>query len=969
MKRKRFTSLLLTVIMVLQLCTPTAVFAAGETIIKSGTCGTDLTWTLNSAGTLTVSGNGAIPDYTLTGYYTNSPWDSFADDYGVVTSIVVEEGVTAIGDYAFYDCYYSQTLSLPSTVTDIGAGALERMGNLETVSVAPGNPSYTALDGVLYNKDVTTLIRAGRVSDPFVMPSTVTEIAPKALEDAVVVNLVLSSNLKEIGDNMFEESSIQTITNAGSIERIGNNAFANCGSLTEISGLRDLKSIGDNAFHSCYELTNLSLPEGLEHIGASAFFKCYDYRVTIPSTVAEIGENAFRETYSVSLDADNESFCIENGLLMNTDRTTLLLSTSAANVCVIPETVVDIYPGAFFRNLSLTEVFIPSGVKELRERVFEECNLRHIHFSEGLEVIHDNAFYSLYNSPLSLTIPASVTTIGNAFQALGKLKSIYFLGDAPTFPEKGTLFGIPDDITLYYLPSASGWTSPVWKGYNTEVWDGTYPDSDMSWTLVNGVLTISGSGELAAVENQAPWWHQRDSITNVVVSEGITNVDDSLFRDLNNMRTLSLPATYTPARISLAAYPALRKVTVAAGNPKYTSSAGAVYSADMTVLYAVAPALTGTFTVPDGVTKINFSAFRNCSQLTEITIPASVSVWNNYPSSSFSADYSCNSLAQFTVANGNPAFCSVDGVLFSKDRTRLLWVPPAKTGHYQVPAETTTINYNALLDSSLTTLDIHTNVTGIGTGTSYVSEYPRNVRYAFGGWDNMTGISVDSGNAKYCTVDGVLYTKDKTTLYAIPNGITELTLPDTVQTSPAYSQPKDLKILHLGESCSHIAFEQFPALEQVTVHEDNLNFYVVDNVVYSRDMKTLYWCPRDYSGVFEIPDGVTSISSYAFQNCTGLTDVIFPDSLNSIGSSAFQNCVGLTSLQLKGVRIGEATFGDCDNLTTVTLDGATIPAYAFAACDKLTNVTLSGAYNIEVNAFAYTENLDHVTAVGNPPPT
>jgi hypothetical protein len=195
---RKFLSIILTIMLLVMPMAEMTAFAAPSAVTVADTaneaileiaalagdtnqCGDNLEWTLDSAtGTLTISGNGAIPDYTVTGYYPNTPWSSFADDYGVLTSIVVEEGVTAIGNYAFYDCFYAQTLSLPSTVTDIGTGALEQMGNLQTISVAPANPSYTAVDGVLYDKDVTTLIRAGSLSDPFVMPSTVTGLVASA---------------------------------------------------------------------------------------------------------------------------------------------------------------------------------------------------------------------------------------------------------------------------------------------------------------------------------------------------------------------------------------------------------------------------------------------------------------------------------------------------------------------------------------------------------------------------------------------------------------------------------------------------------------------------------------------------------------------------------------------------------------------------------------------------------------------
>ena len=300
-------------------------------------------------------------------------------------------------------------------------------------------------------------------------------------------------------------------------------------------------------------------------------------------------------------------------------------------------------------------------------------------------------------------------------------------------------------------------------------------------------------------------------------------------------------------------------------------------------------------TICNGVTSIGYSAFQNCSGLTSVTIPDSMTSIGNM---TFSG---CSGLTSVTIGNSvtNIGYWAFDGC------------------------------------SGLTSVTIPDSVTSI-------------LGAVFRDCRGLTNISVAAGNPQYSSANGMLLTKDGTTLLQGING--DVTIPDSVTSIEyeAFSGCSGLTSVTIPDSVTSIegyAFFGCHGLTHVTI----------GNGVTSIGWGTFYGC----SGLTSvtISDSVTNIGSSAFDGCSGLTSVTIPDSVTSIGGSAFYGCSGLTRVTIGNsvTNIGDEAFSWCRGLAHVTIPvGVTSIGWkAFSDCSGLTSVTIgNGVTNIGSYAFS-----------------
>ena len=308
----------------------------------SGSCGNGLTWQIDENNILTVSGQGPMSDYDSVGILQDHSDRN-------VSKVVVEEGVTYIGANAFGNLMGTgpsnriESLSIPSTVTSIGEGALP-YNYLQKVTVAAGNSVYYAEDGVLFSRSnggaELVYYPPEREGSTYHIPSGVTEISgllpaqctalqsihlPASLREIAPDGLVYWRNLSEIavdsgntvycaeGGVLFDrdkttlvkypsEKSGAHYTIPNTVTEIAENAFFGADRLTSVDIPQGITVLGESAFSGCYSLQEVSIPEGVTTLGAWAFGECEQLsRVTIPTTVEEIGDFAFMRTALTSV--------------------------------------------------------------------------------------------------------------------------------------------------------------------------------------------------------------------------------------------------------------------------------------------------------------------------------------------------------------------------------------------------------------------------------------------------------------------------------------------------------------------------------------------------------------------------------------------------------------------------------------------------------------------------------------------
>lgn len=406
----------------------------------------------------------------------------------------------------------------------------------------------------------------------------------------------------------------------------------------------------------------------------------------------------------------------------------------------------------------------------------------------------------------------------------------------------------------------------------------------VTWKLEEGVLTVSGTGKI----NFAPWWENetlRKGIRKVVIGDGVIAIAPYIFDECLRLEEAVIADSVTDIG-DHAFYHCYGLRTVRLPE-------GLVRIGDCAFQYAAFE----TVTIPDSVTDIGADVFAGCRYLKEIAVSA-----------------------------GNRSFCSADGVLFSRDMTRLRACPAAKEGSYAVPDGVTVIEEGAFTNcAGLTAVTFPDSLTGI-RGTAFYDcrgltevVIPEGVmtigERAFFGCENLAKVSIPDSvarigdgaflscgslaefevsgeNCVYESRDGLLLNRTESSLVYCPCGREGVcAIPEGVNAvgSWAFGYCEKLTGVIIPESVSWIGWRAFAwtrDLAEITVAEGNPFFCSEDGVLYNKDKTCLVACPAGKQGVLTVPDSVTEIGDDAFQHCAGV-EVVLTDRIERIGKSAF----------------------------------------------------------------------------------
>ena len=350
---------------------------------SSGDCGSEgdnVVWTLDADGTLTLSGVGDMRDYS----WDDSPWNQDA----AVKALRVGEGVTSLGDYAFYNCTALAEITLPESLTAIGRYTFCGCESLTEAALPAAATEIGA--GAFYGCAALTDVRL-----------------PQAL------------------------SAVESYT------------FCGCAALSELALPEGLSSIGGSAFSGCAALSELALPQGLETIGGSAFYNCKSLSdVVLPDRVASVGKRAFSGC------AGLRGVAFGAGITSVSEEA--FRNCKSLSSLTLPEGVSSIGNGAFYGCAGLTAVSLPKSLTAVGSEAFYGCAaLTEIALPEGLLTIGRAAF-SQCAGLTDLTLPASLTAVGDAaFEGCGWLTGVVVPAadvqiGADAFPSQAVLYGADD---------------------------------------------------------------------------------------------------------------------------------------------------------------------------------------------------------------------------------------------------------------------------------------------------------------------------------------------------------------------------------------------------------------------------------------------------------------------------------------------------------------------------------------------
>lgn len=508
-----------------------------------------LKWELDTHGTLTISGNGDIGNFFLT---SSSHWLLYKDD---IVNVVLEEGITRIGDFAFYGCTSLVNISIPTTIISIGRDIL--------YNTALYNDSNNWVSGVLYIDDY--------------LIATNSNIEP---------NYVIKSGIKVIADYAF--NFCEEITNViipNSVNLIGNYAFNSCSNLINITVGNGVSKIGDNAFNECMSLINIdvdnnnqyfcsengvlfnkdknvliyyptgkkdtsyTVPNTVVNINDNAFKWCSDLTsITMPNSIKSIGTHAFYDTgyYNDEKNWDDGVLYIGNYLIK---------ANNTNDVYKVKSETIVVADYAFHMCDSLISIIFPN----------DGC----------LEIIGKYAFANC-NSITSVTIPESVTKIEeNAFSGCNKINTITIGTGVKTIGDNAFQSSVFPFPSIHYTGSLLQWrqieigtgNNPIKYGsmnYMSEVINGTWGNLD--WELDNeGTLIISGEGDMLAFSTTVQsafstyhitelnsdsyaytdtgWFEYSEHISKVIIKEGVTSIAEGAFCGCDNLKSVTIPVS------------------------------------------------------------------------------------------------------------------------------------------------------------------------------------------------------------------------------------------------------------------------------------------------------------------------------------------------------------------------------------------------------------------------------------------
>ena len=450
----------------------------------------------------------------------------------------------------------------------------------------------------------------------------------------------------------------------------------------------------------------------------------------------------------------------------------------------------------------------------------------------------------------------------------------------------------------------------------------TIPDSVVTigsgaFSGVTGLKTIIIPGTVKTISTSA--FAFNTTLETVVIEEGVQIIGQQAFNGCSNLRSINLPQSLTKIG-HLAFYDCkkIERVTI----PRGVRDIGNYVFANCTLL--------ADAVFENGNNIISDNCFTNCSNLRKVTIPSTVQTINS------TAFNNCLKLDEINLED-NQSYVFDNGILKTADGTKIVFMTNgllANISTFEIPNGVTNFGMNIGLYTNIKQINIPSTLESLGAA----NKFPKSI----------SNVIVDENNTRYASENGILYTKDDKTLIMcylkekdinIQEGILTLNaycfkqaenaeniiLPESLQTisSSALRENNKFNKILIGKNVSSISpmFKLTNYAGTVEISEENPYYTIENNILYSKDKKTLICALYQITGSFTVPGTVENIGNLAF-DAQGMQEVILESGVKKIDSAAFSQCSNLKKITIPDTvtNMGEDLFERCNNLESIVID-------------------------------------------------
>ena len=602
----------------------------------SGTCGENLTWTLDDAGTLTISGTGDMYNKSHYANYPKPPWYS---SHSLIKNIVIINGVTSIGnaafcycenltnieiassvtsigEYAFIDCMSLADIEIPSSVTSIGEDCFTLCPSLTNINVDENNNFYSSQNGVLFNEAMTQLVQypIGNTRTDYTLPNSVTNIGYGAFRSCTnLINVKIPNGVISISEDAFRYCrGLTSITIPDGVKSIGAYAFEECNSLASVTIPDSVERIEEFSFSHCSSLTNITIPQNVTWIGGGAFAGC----------------KMLKTIYFYAPSCEGGGWWSDN--VGNTYSSIFGGCTNLSNV-VFGEDVRHI-PSYFLSGSGILEIELPATIQSIGMHAFSQTGISTINLPEGLLTISNNAFTGCKNLN-DIVIPSTVTFIGEyAFSGCSLLTEITIPLNVEEV-KRGAFNSCTNLKTLNLEAENARFGRYREYGYTFDSYASVFSGCSL-------LTNVNIGSSVKSIPNY--FLYKCSYIQNIIIPDNVTSIGANAFNGCTRLSYIYIPENVT--NISSSAFYGC--------NFKSAGPASGVYDYEFEwdesipkYAFAGCDDITNV-KIPNSITEIGSYAFSGCDSLSSIFLSESIKSIGSY------AFRDCSSLSNIEIPQG-----------------------------------------------------------------------------------------------------------------------------------------------------------------------------------------------------------------------------------------------------------------------------------------------------------------------------